>query len=156
MRESGTSNLTCEGTLQSTDLVFQVLSLLAECAFGRLRPYRFDGVTDALDFVSQSIAHNREVRRECAIVVDKQHVGEFFRSVASNILSNNLATNGAPNVVDPVLTTYFFRVIQRYRAITICDDKDVLRWKYLLRGHERGPDNIGGFVLLVVSIPLSR
>jgi hypothetical protein len=50
MRESGTSNLACERSLQSTDLVFQVLSLLAQGAFGRFRAYRFDCIANALDF----------------------------------------------------------------------------------------------------------
>jgi hypothetical protein len=68
--KSGTSNLACERSLQSTDLVFQVLSLLAESTFGRFRSYRLDCIADAHDFAFQLIAHDWEIWRECAIIVD--------------------------------------------------------------------------------------
>jgi hypothetical protein len=70
MGKSGTSNLACERSLQPANLVFQVLSLLAESAFRRFWSYRLDCVADAHDFAFQLIAHDREVWRECAIIVN--------------------------------------------------------------------------------------
>jgi hypothetical protein len=54
-------------------------------------------------------------------------------------------------VIDTVLTTDLFRVIQGYGTVTICDYEDVFRWKYLLRSYERRSNDGGGFVLLEVS-----
>lgn len=55
-------------------------------------------------------------------------------------------------MVDAVLLAYFFCVVQRDGAVAVCDDEDVSFREDLLRGHERGADDVGGFVLLVVSM----
>jgi hypothetical protein len=150
--KSGTSNLACERSLQSADLVFQVLSLLAESTFGRLRSHRLDCIADAHDFAFQLIAHNWEVGRECAIIVDQENISKAFGRVATDILRDNLAAHRTPNVVDTVLTTDLFRIIQGYGTVTVCDYEDVFRRKYLLRSYKCRPNDVGGFVLLEVSI----
>jgi hypothetical protein len=66
-------------------------------------------------------------------------------------LGHDLATDRTPNVVDAVLTTDFFCVIQRYGTVAISDDEDMFLRKDLLRSYERGADDVGGFVLGRVS-----
>jgi hypothetical protein len=154
--KSGTSNLACERSLQSADLIFQVLSLLAESTFGRLRSYRLDCIADAHDFAFQLIAHDREILRECAIIVDQENISKPFRRVATDILRNNLTADRTPDVIDTVLTTNVFRVIQGYGTVTICDYEDVFRRKYLLRSYKRRSNDVGGFVLLEVSTSYTR
>jgi hypothetical protein len=151
MRESGTSNLACERSLQSTDLVFQVLSLLAQGAFGRFRAYRFDCIANALDFAFQLITYDRKVRRECAVVVNEENVSKSFCGVATNVLRDNLATDRTPDVIDAVLTTDLLCVIQRCRTVTIRDYEDMFSWKYFFRSYKRRSDNVSSFVLLEVS-----
>jgi hypothetical protein len=124
---------------------------LAESTFGRLGSYRLDCIADAHDFAFQLIAHDREVWRECAIIVDQENISKPFRRVATNILRNDLTADRTPNVVDTVLTTDLFCVIQGYGTVTICDHEDVLRRKYLLRSYERGSNDVSSFVLLEVS-----
>jgi len=55
-------------------------------------------------------------------------------------------------VINAVLTTYLLRVIQRHRTVAVRDDEDMFLWEDLLRSHERGADDVGGFVLRKVSI----
>jgi hypothetical protein len=54
-------------------------------------------------------------------------------------------------VVDTVLTTDLFRIIQGYGTVTVCDYEDVFRRKYLLRSYKRRTNDVGSFVLLEVS-----
>ena len=54
-------------------------------------------------------------------------------------------------MVDAVLTTDFFCVIQRYGTVAIGDDEDMFLRKDLLRSYKRGTNDIGGFVLREVS-----
>jgi hypothetical protein len=111
MRKSSTPNLTSERSLQPTKLVLQILSLLAQSALRRIRPDRFDRIANTHNFIFQPIAYDREVTRKCAVVVDEEDVGEFFGCVATNILSNNLASDRAPDVVDAVLPADFFCIV---------------------------------------------
>jgi len=55
-------------------------------------------------------------------------------------------------VINAVLTTYLLRVIQRHRTVAVRDDEDMFLWEDLLRSHERGADDVGGFVLLEISV----
>jgi hypothetical protein len=54
-------------------------------------------------------------------------------------------------VVDTVLTTDLFRIIQGYGTVTVCDYEDVFRRKNLLRSYKRRTNDVGSFVLLEVS-----
>jgi hypothetical protein len=54
-------------------------------------------------------------------------------------------------MVDTVLTTDLFRIIQGYGTVTVCDYEDVFRRKYLLRSYKRRSNDVGSFVLLAVS-----
>jgi hypothetical protein len=94
--------------------------------------------------------------RECAIIVDQENIRKLFRRVATDILRNNLTADRTPDVIDTVLTTNVFRVIQGYGTVTICDYEDVFRRKYLLRSYKRRSNDVGGFVLLEVSTSYTR
>jgi hypothetical protein len=155
MRESSTSDLACERSLQSTDLVFQVLSLLAQSAFRRSWAYRFDCVADAHDFAFQLITYDRKVWWECAVVVNEENVSKSFCGVATNVLRDNLATDRAPNVIDAVLTTDLFCVIKRYGTVTICDYEDMFSRKDLLCSYKCGSDDVSSLILLEVSTILA-
>lgn len=152
VRKSGTSDLARKRSLQSTDLVLQVLSLLTQSTFRRSRADRFDRIADALDSAFQLIAHDWEVCWECAVVINKEHVSEPFGSVAPDVLGNNFATDRTPNVVHAVLTTYLFCIVEGYGTVPICNDEDMLRWEYFLRSHKRRADDGSSFVLLQVSL----
>lgn len=43
----------------------------------------------------------------------------------------HLTTNGAPDVVDSVLLTYLFGIVQRRWAVAVRDHEYVLRWEDL-------------------------
>jgi hypothetical protein len=111
MRKSSTPNLTSERSLQPTKLILQILSLLAQSALRRIRPDRFDRIANTHDFVFQPITHDREIPRKCAVVVDEEDVGELFRCVAADVLSDDLTSDGTPDVIDAVLPADFFCVV---------------------------------------------
>jgi hypothetical protein len=111
MRKGGTPNLSGERSLQSTKLVLQILSLLAQSASRRIRADGFDRIANAHDFVFKPIAYNREVAWKCAVVVDEEDVGELFGRVAAYVLSNDFASDWTPDVVHAVLPTDFFCVV---------------------------------------------
>ena len=55
-------------------------------------------------------------------------------------------------MINAVLTTYLLRVIQRHRTVAVRDDKDMFLWEDLLRSHKRRAEDVGGFVLRMISI----
>ena len=59
----------------------------------------------------------------------------------------HLTPNRAPHMVDSILLTYILGVVQRCRAIAICDNKYVLGWKDLQGCRKRRTDKLRGFVL---------
>lgn len=131
IRESGTPNLARKRSLQSADFIFQVLGLLAQRAFIRLRAHRLDRIANALDIVLQPIAHDREIRRKCTVVVNEENVSKAFCSVAPDVLSHDLATDRAPDVVYSMLLAYFFCVVQRYGTVAVGDNENMFLRKYL-------------------------
>lgn len=128
--------------------------MLAERAFGRLWAHRLDRIANTFDIVFQPVAHDREIRRQCTVVIDEENISEAFRGVTPDVLSDDLAADRAPNVVHSVLLAYFCCVVQRYGTVAVCDDEDVFLRKDSLCGHERRADDVGGFVLLEVSMRL--
>lgn len=139
MRESCAAYPACKRSLQSTDFILQVLSLLAQRAFKRPRAHGLYRVANAIDIALQPVAHDRKICRQRAVVVDEEDIGEAFRGVAPDVLSYDFATDRAPNVVDAVLTTDFFGVVQRHGTVAVCDDEDMFLWKILFAATSVGP-----------------
>jgi hypothetical protein len=72
MRKCSASDLASECALQSTNFVFEVLSLLTQSsALVLWWSYGLDGVADTLYLVGKTIADHREVWRQSAIVIDE-------------------------------------------------------------------------------------
>lgn len=71
MRESGRTNLTSKCTLDTRNLVFQILCLLTERSLGRKWTNRLDGVAHTHDLPLESVGDDGEVGRQSAVVVDK-------------------------------------------------------------------------------------
>jgi hypothetical protein len=72
MGERCTANFSGKSSLQSTDLVFEVLSLLAQGTSWVLRrSHRLDSVADTLDLISESVAHDGKVGRKGAVVINQ-------------------------------------------------------------------------------------
>ena len=72
MWECSASNLACEGTLQTTDLILEVLSLLTQSpALVLWWPNGLDGIADALYLVTKAIADHGEVWRQSAIIINQ-------------------------------------------------------------------------------------
>jgi hypothetical protein len=136
MGKRRTANFSSKSSLQSTDLIFEVLSLLAQStAWVIRRPHRLDSVADTLDHIGESVAHDGKVGRKRAIVIDQQDVFVSLRGIAADVLSytverrdtsqrfvpgsiqivrrshSHLASNRAPNMVDPVLLTNLFGLV---------------------------------------------
>ena len=72
MGECSASNLSSKRALQSTNLIFEILGLLAQStAFVLCWAHGLDGVANALDLVGKAVADYREVWWQGAIVVDQ-------------------------------------------------------------------------------------
>lgn len=64
--------------------------------------------------------------------------------MTANKLRNKFAFDGRPDMVDTMWTTYFFRIIERFRAVAMGDDEDV-RWRKDLECRfKRCGDQVGG------------
>lgn len=88
--EGSRTDLAGKFTLDTTKLVLKILGLLAKVSLGPIRSDGFDGVTNALDFVSHAVSDDGEVIGKGAVIVDEQDVLEPLCGVAANELSNNL------------------------------------------------------------------
>jgi hypothetical protein len=161
--ESGRTDLTSEGTLDTAELVFEILCsevllvtikaytcsgdlLLAEVSLGRVGTDGLDGVTDAHHIALETIGHDREVLWQRAVIVNEKDVLEGLCCIASNELGHNLRTNRAPQVVDTVGLADLFGVVQRRLAVAVRKDEDVLSGEDLQSGLEGGGDESGGLV----------
>ena len=47
------------------------------------------------------------------------------------IVHSHLTSDGTPNVVDAILLTDLCGIVQRVRAVAVCDHEYVLRWEDL-------------------------
>jgi hypothetical protein len=94
VRKSSRSDLASKLTLDTTELILEVLSLLAEIAFGRIGTDRLDGVPDTLYVALHAFRNDREVFGKCAVIIDQEDVFKVFSCVASNELGNDLRSNG--------------------------------------------------------------
>jgi hypothetical protein len=162
VREGGRTNLTGEGTLDTTELVFEILCsgmllemigasrrsdlLLAEVSLGRVRADGLDGVANAHHVSLKTVGNDREVLGQCTVVVDEKDVLEGLCCIATNKLSHNLRANGAPQVVDAVRLAHLFGVVQGCLAVSVGEDEDVLRREDLQSSLEGGGDESGGLV----------
>ena len=90
MWEGSGADLTGKLTLNTTELVLEILGLLAKVSFRRVGSDGLDGVSNALDVASHAISDNREVVGKGAVVVDEQDVLEVLCSVEADELSDNL------------------------------------------------------------------
>lgn len=93
MWEGSGADLTGKLTLNTTELVLEVLSLLAEVALCRVWSDGFDGVANAHDLAIQALSDNREVVRQRTVIVNEQNVLEILRSITTNKLSNDLRSD---------------------------------------------------------------
>ena len=71
MGESGGTDLTSELSLNTAELVLQILGLLAEVALCRIRPDRLDSVSDALYIALHALSDDREVVRQGTVIIDE-------------------------------------------------------------------------------------
>jgi len=111
VRKSRATDLARKFSLQSTNLVLQILCLLTICPLRRVGSDRLDRIPNNLHFAFEAIADDGEIRRQGAVVVDKQDVGVSFGSVAADVLGDDFAADGTPHVVDAVGLTDFFGVV---------------------------------------------
>jgi hypothetical protein len=147
MRKRRAANLARKFSLQSTDLVLQILCLLTICPLRRVGSDRLDGIPNNLHFPLEAIADDGEVRWQGAVVVDEQDVGVSFGGIAADVLGDDLAADGTPDVVDAVWLADFFGVVEGGGAVAVCDYEDVFGWEDFDRCCEGGADDVGGFVL---------
>jgi hypothetical protein len=140
MGESGGTNLTSELTLDTAELVLEILGLLAEVALCRVRSDGLDSISDALHIALHSLSDDREVIREGAVVIDEQDVLETLRSIASHELSDDFGSDRRPDVVHTVRAAHLLRIVERGGAVTVGDDKD-LRWREDLQCSFEGGGN---------------
>jgi hypothetical protein len=161
--EGGRTNLTGEGTLDTTEFVFEILCsvmllemigafrrgsdlLLTEVSLGRVGADGLDGVTDAHHVALKTIGNDREVLGQCTVVVDEKDILEGLCCIATNKLSHDLRADGAPQVVDAVRLAYLFGVVQGCLAVSVGEDENVLRREDLQSSLEGGGDESGGLV----------
>jgi hypothetical protein len=147
MRKRRTPDLTRQLPLQPTDLILQILRLLAHRALRRIRPDRLDRIPDNFHLPFQAIADYGEVGWQSAVVVDEQDVGVAFGGVAADVLGDDLAADRTPDVVDAVGSADFFGVVEGGGAVAVGDDEDVFGWEDFEGCGEGGADYVGGFVL---------
>lgn len=63
----------------------------------------------------------------------------MLRGVAADELSDDLAADGRPDVVDAVSVADFFGVVERCRAVAVGDNEDVVSRKDFERGFKCRP-----------------
>jgi hypothetical protein len=125
VREGSRANLASKLTLDTTELVLEVLSLLAEVAFSRVGTDRLDGVSDALYVTLHSLRDDRKVFGKRAIIIDQEDIFKVFGCIAPDELSDDFRSDGRPNVVDTVRATDLFGIVERCRAVSVGDYEDV-------------------------------
>lgn len=133
MWEGSGADLTGKLTLNTTELVLEILSLLAEVALCRVWPDGFDGVANAHDLAIQALSDNREVVRQRTVIVNEQNVFEILRSITTNKLSNDFRSDWRPDMIHAVRTADLFRIVEWCRAVSVGDD-EYIRWREDLQG----------------------
>jgi hypothetical protein len=131
VRKGGTSQFAEECSLKTGHFVLQILCLLAKGTFRGVRPDTLDSIPDALDFVFETVTDDREIGRQGTVVVDKKDIFEALSSVTTGKLSNDLGTDGHPEMIDAVRSADFFSVVEWRFRIAIGDDENVLGWENL-------------------------
>jgi hypothetical protein len=91
MWERSAANFASERSLQSTDFVLEILSLLTQsAAFVLCGAHGLDSVANALYLVGKPVAHDGEVWWKGAVIIEQQDVFETFGGVAANVLSHTV------------------------------------------------------------------
>jgi hypothetical protein len=147
MRKRRATDLARKFALQSTDLVLQILCLLTIRPLRRVGPDRLDRIPNNLHFAFEAIADDGEVWWQSTVVVDEQDICVTLGGVAADVLGDDLAADGTPDVVDAVWLADFFGIVEGGGAVAVCDYEDVLGWEDFDCCCEGGADDVGGFVL---------
>lgn len=126
--ECGRADLSSKLTLDTAELVLEILRLLTVVADRAVGTHTLDGVTETFDVALQAVRDNWKVRWQCAVVVNQQDVLEGLRCVAANELGHNLRSDRRPEVVDTVWAADLFGVVERSWAVTVCEHVNV-RWR---------------------------
>lgn len=129
MWESGTSNLAEEFPLDTGHLIFEILRLLAVCAFGGVGTHALNCVAQAFHISLQSVADNGEIRGQETVVIDENCIFKVFGGITSNKLGHDLRANGHPEMVDAEWLADLLCVVEGCLGIAICDDEDILFWE---------------------------
>lgn len=125
VRESSTADLAGKGTLETRQLVLEILSLLAPGTLGGVGTDTLDGVTDGLDLADEAVTHDGEVGRQSTVVINEEHILEALGLVATNVLGDNLGADAGPDVLDTVFGADIRGIVERRIRVTIGDDENV-------------------------------
>ena len=125
VRESSRTDATSEVALNTAQLVFEILRLLAVISLGAVGADTLDGIAETHNVALQPLSNDRKVRWQGAVIVNQQDILEAFGSITADELSDDLRTDRGPQMVNTVRATHLLRVIQRCWAVAIRENIDV-------------------------------
>ena len=126
MRKRRTPKYPRKSALNTTEFVFQILTLLTQRASAAFWSNTLNRISHTLNPPRHALRHNREISRQCAVIIDHKHVFEILSSIASDELRHDFRADGRPDEVDAVRTADFFGVVEGGWAVAVADDEDVL------------------------------
>lgn len=95
----------------ASELVLNILGLLNQGSFHTISPSALNGISQTHCLPFDSIGWKWQVRWNMYIVINKQAVFVSLSQMDADKLSNDLASDWDPNMVDAKLHTHIFSVI---------------------------------------------